>query len=160
MYSIYFVHIPTKRVKLIWRWCSIVTPDVSGMYFCAQMSPKLVTTGIERWEVGLIAQKNWVRGHLRRMCNSCVCVCTEVFQLLALHLPQSGDQMVEVSQLSVVLEDVSSKPAAVSFGRGVGSPVTPTHLTCSHRHTTTGHTFTLKMFCLSEIKDFMWQLKY
>ncbi|XP_003962243.1 WD repeat-containing protein 75 isoform X1 [Takifugu rubripes] len=43
---------------------------------------------------------------------------SEVFQLLALHLPQSGDQTVEASQLSVVLEDVSSNPAAVSLGRG------------------------------------------
>lgn len=98
------------------------------------------------------------------MCNSSVCVCTEVFQLLALHLPQSGDQMVEASQLSVVLEDVSSNPAAVSFSRGVGSSVILTHLTCFHRHTRTptGYTFTpaLMMFCLSEIKDLMWQLKY
>lgn len=99
-----------------------------------------------------------MRGHLQRMCNGSVCVCTEVFQLLALHLPQSGDQTVEASQLSVVLGDVSSNPAAVSFGRGVGSSLILTHLTCFHRHThTTGYTFTpaLKMVCLSEIKNFM-----
>lgn len=93
------------------------------------------------------------------MCNDSVCVCTEVFQLLALHLPQSGDQVVEASQLSVVLEDVSSNPAAVSFGRGVGSSVILAHLTRPHRHTrtTTGYTFTpaLKVVCLSEIKTFM-----
>uniref|UniRef100_H3DKH2 WD repeat domain 75 n=2 Tax=Tetraodon nigroviridis TaxID=99883 RepID=H3DKH2_TETNG len=43
---------------------------------------------------------------------------TEVFQLLAVHLPQSGDQMVEAQEISVVLEDVSSNPAAIGFGRG------------------------------------------
>ncbi|CAG11245.1 unnamed protein product, partial [Tetraodon nigroviridis] len=41
-----------------------------------------------------------------------------VFQLLAVHLPQSGDQMVEAQEISVVLEDVSSNPAAIGFGRG------------------------------------------
>lgn len=53
------------------------------------------------------------------MCNRSACVCTEVFQLLAVHLPQSGDQMVEAQEISVVLEDVSSNPAAICFGRGV-----------------------------------------
>lgn len=50
-----------------------------------------------------------------------LCASTEVFQLLAVHLPQSGDQMVDVQQISVVLEDVSSNPAAIFFGRGVRS---------------------------------------
>lgn len=53
------------------------------------------------------------------MCNRSVCVCTGVFQLLAVHLPQSGDQVVEAQEISVVLEDVGSNPAAVCFGRGV-----------------------------------------
>lgn len=42
-----------------------------------------------------------------------------MFQLLAVHLPQSGDQRVEAQEISVVLEDVSSNPAAICFGRGV-----------------------------------------
>lgn len=57
------------------------------------------------------------------MCNRSVCVCTEVFQLLAVHLPQSGDQTMEAQQISVVLEDVGSDPAAIFFGRGVSSPL-------------------------------------
>lgn len=55
-------------------------------------------------------------------CRGCVtglCVCTEVFQLLAVRLPQSGDQMVETQEISAVLEDVGSNPAAICFGRGV-----------------------------------------
>ncbi|CAJ1078696.1 WD repeat-containing protein 75 isoform X2 [Xyrichtys novacula] len=43
---------------------------------------------------------------------------TEMFQLVAVHLPQSGDQLVEVRELSAVLSDVSSNPAAIDFGRG------------------------------------------
>uniref|UniRef100_A0A673AS26 WD repeat domain 75 n=1 Tax=Sphaeramia orbicularis TaxID=375764 RepID=A0A673AS26_9TELE len=40
------------------------------------------------------------------------------FQLVAVHLPQSGDQLVEAREFSAVLSDVSSNPAATSFGRG------------------------------------------
>ncbi|XP_041663173.1 WD repeat-containing protein 75 isoform X2 [Cheilinus undulatus] len=43
---------------------------------------------------------------------------TELFQLVAVHLPQSGDQLVETRELSAVLSDVSSNPAAIDFGRG------------------------------------------
>ncbi|XP_059199436.1 WD repeat-containing protein 75 [Centropristis striata] len=43
---------------------------------------------------------------------------SELFQLVAVHLPQSGDQLVESRELSAVLSDVSSNPAAVGFGRG------------------------------------------
>ncbi|KAM6978639.1 WD repeat-containing protein 75 isoform 2-T2 [Tautogolabrus adspersus] len=43
---------------------------------------------------------------------------TESFQLVAVHLPQSGDQLVEARELSAVLSDVSSNPAAIDFGRG------------------------------------------
>nr|XP_046259940.1 WD repeat-containing protein 75 isoform X2 [Scatophagus argus] len=43
---------------------------------------------------------------------------SELFQLVAVHLPQSGDQLVEVRELSAVLSDVSSNPAAIFFGRG------------------------------------------
>uniref|UniRef100_A0A3Q3X3F3 C2H2-type domain-containing protein n=1 Tax=Mola mola TaxID=94237 RepID=A0A3Q3X3F3_MOLML len=42
----------------------------------------------------------------------------ESFQLVAVHLPQSGDQLVEARELSAVLSDVSSNPAAIVFGRG------------------------------------------
>lgn len=52
----------------------------------------------------------------------CVCVFAELFQLVALHLPQSGDQLVEAREFSAVLSDVSSNPAAIAFGRGVRSP--------------------------------------
>lgn len=50
----------------------------------------------------------------------CVCVClsSELFQLVAVHLPRSGDQEVEARELSAVLCDVSPSGAA-SFGRGV-----------------------------------------
>ncbi|KAM6954766.1 WD repeat-containing protein 75 [Lycodopsis pacificus] len=43
---------------------------------------------------------------------------SELFQLVALHLPQSGEQLVEAGELSAVLEDVSSNPRATVFGRG------------------------------------------
>lgn len=42
---------------------------------------------------------------------------TELFQLVAVHLPHSGDQQVEARELSAVLDDVSSSPAAIAFGR-------------------------------------------
>lgn len=57
-----------------------------------------------------------------------MCVFTELFQLVAVHLPQSGDQLVEAREFSAVLSDVSSNPAAIAFGRGVRSP-TPLSLT-------------------------------
>ncbi|KAL3056785.1 hypothetical protein OYC64_019297 [Pagothenia borchgrevinki] len=43
---------------------------------------------------------------------------SEVFQLVAVHLPQSGDQLVEALELSAVLSDVSSNPSAIGFGKG------------------------------------------
>lgn len=51
----------------------------------------------------------------------CVCVClsSELFQLVAVHLPRSGDQEVEARELSIVLCDVSPHPGAASFGREV-----------------------------------------
>ncbi|XP_047457745.1 WD repeat-containing protein 75 [Mugil cephalus] len=42
---------------------------------------------------------------------------SEFFQLVAVHLPQSGDQLVEARELSAVLSNVSSSPAAIAFGR-------------------------------------------
>ncbi|XP_005736878.1 WD repeat-containing protein 75 isoform X1 [Pundamilia nyererei] len=42
----------------------------------------------------------------------------ERFQLVAVHLPQSGDQMVEAQELSAVLSGVNPNPAAIAFGRG------------------------------------------
>lgn len=42
---------------------------------------------------------------------------SERFQLVAVHLPQSGEQLVEARELSAVLSDVSSNPGAISFGR-------------------------------------------
>ncbi|KAF3695152.1 WD repeat-containing protein 75 [Channa argus] len=42
----------------------------------------------------------------------------ESFQLVALQLPQSGEQLVEARELSAVLSDVSSNPVAIAFGRG------------------------------------------
>ncbi|XP_068184819.1 WD repeat-containing protein 75 [Antennarius striatus] len=42
---------------------------------------------------------------------------TELFQLVAVHLPQSGDQLVEAQDLSAVLGDISSNPANTAFGR-------------------------------------------
>uniref|UniRef100_A0A8C7SVB0 WD repeat domain 75 n=1 Tax=Oncorhynchus mykiss TaxID=8022 RepID=A0A8C7SVB0_ONCMY len=41
----------------------------------------------------------------------------ELFQLVAVHLPHSGDQEVEARELSAVLCDVSHHPGAASFGR-------------------------------------------
>uniref|UniRef100_A0AAX7VIX1 WD repeat-containing protein 75 second beta-propeller domain-containing protein n=1 Tax=Astatotilapia calliptera TaxID=8154 RepID=A0AAX7VIX1_ASTCA len=43
---------------------------------------------------------------------------TQRFQLVAVHLPQSGDQMVEAQELSAVLSGVNPNPAAIAFGRG------------------------------------------
>uniref|UniRef100_A0A669E9U1 WD repeat domain 75 n=1 Tax=Oreochromis niloticus TaxID=8128 RepID=A0A669E9U1_ORENI len=40
------------------------------------------------------------------------------FQLVAVHLPQSGDQLVEARELSAVLSGVNPNPAAIAFGRG------------------------------------------
>ncbi|KAM9365512.1 WD repeat-containing protein 75 [Pholidichthys leucotaenia] len=42
---------------------------------------------------------------------------SELFQLVAVHLPQSGDQLVEARELSALLSYVSSNPAAIAFGR-------------------------------------------
>ncbi|KAM4731404.1 WD repeat-containing protein 75 [Anableps anableps] len=42
---------------------------------------------------------------------------SDSLQLLAVHLPQCADQLVETSDLSAVLADVSPNPAAVAFGR-------------------------------------------
>uniref|UniRef100_A0A8C7YVG8 WD repeat domain 75 n=1 Tax=Oryzias sinensis TaxID=183150 RepID=A0A8C7YVG8_9TELE len=46
-----------------------------------------------------------------------VCACTELFQLVAVHLPQCGEQLVEAKELSAVLSNISSNPAASAFGR-------------------------------------------
>ncbi|XP_054643082.1 WD repeat-containing protein 75 [Dunckerocampus dactyliophorus] len=43
---------------------------------------------------------------------------TELFQLVAVHLPQSGDQMVESLDFSAVLADVTPNPQCIAFGRG------------------------------------------
>ncbi|XP_077473956.1 WD repeat-containing protein 75 [Stigmatopora argus] len=40
------------------------------------------------------------------------------FQLMALHLPQTGDQVVEGLSLSAVFQDVCSSPESIAFGRG------------------------------------------
>ncbi|XP_015257838.1 PREDICTED: WD repeat-containing protein 75 [Cyprinodon variegatus] len=42
---------------------------------------------------------------------------SDAFQLLAVRLPQRSDPLVDATDVSVVLEDVGSNPAAVSFGR-------------------------------------------
>ncbi|XP_017296280.1 WD repeat-containing protein 75 [Kryptolebias marmoratus] len=44
----------------------------------------------------------------------------EMFQLVAVRLPRCADQRVDVPDLSAVLSDVSSNPAAVAFGRAGG----------------------------------------
>ncbi|KAF7655813.1 hypothetical protein LDENG_00049450 [Lucifuga dentata] len=43
---------------------------------------------------------------------------SELFQLVAVHLPHSGDQQVEAQDFSGVLSDISPSPAATAFGRG------------------------------------------
>ncbi|KAM9851318.1 WD repeat-containing protein 75 [Aulostomus maculatus] len=43
---------------------------------------------------------------------------SELFQLVAVHLPQSGDQLMETRDVSAVLDDVSINPATIAFGRG------------------------------------------
>ncbi|XP_060944217.1 WD repeat-containing protein 75 [Limanda limanda] len=43
---------------------------------------------------------------------------SELFQLVAVQLPQSTEQLVEAREFSAVLPDVSSKPASIDFGRG------------------------------------------
>ncbi|KAM8857960.1 WD repeat-containing protein 75 [Synchiropus picturatus] len=42
----------------------------------------------------------------------------ELFQLVAVNIPQSTDQLVESLELSAVLEDVSTNPATIHFGQG------------------------------------------
>ncbi|KAM8855756.1 WD repeat-containing protein 75 [Spinachia spinachia] len=42
---------------------------------------------------------------------------SESFQLVAVRLPQSGDQLTKAQELSAVIGDVSSNPAAIVFGR-------------------------------------------
>ncbi|XP_056145617.1 WD repeat-containing protein 75 isoform X2 [Lampris incognitus] len=41
---------------------------------------------------------------------------SEVFQLVAVHLPRSGEQLVEAQELSAVISNVSPNPATISFG--------------------------------------------
>uniref|UniRef100_A0A3B5MM36 WD repeat domain 75 n=1 Tax=Xiphophorus couchianus TaxID=32473 RepID=A0A3B5MM36_9TELE len=48
-------------------------------------------------------------------------------QLLAVHLPQTAGQLVETSDLSAVLSDVSPNPATVAFGRAQGEYVASTN---------------------------------
>uniref|UniRef100_A0A8C6VS41 WD repeat domain 75 n=1 Tax=Nothobranchius furzeri TaxID=105023 RepID=A0A8C6VS41_NOTFU len=48
----------------------------------------------------------------------CVFVFAELFQLVAVNLPQTPDQLVEARDLSAVLSDVSSNPSTIAFGRG------------------------------------------
>uniref|UniRef100_A0A1A7X3U7 WD repeat domain 75 n=2 Tax=Iconisemion striatum TaxID=60296 RepID=A0A1A7X3U7_9TELE len=43
---------------------------------------------------------------------------TELFQLVAVNLPQTPDQLVEARDLSAVLSDVSPNPSTIAFGRG------------------------------------------
>ncbi|XP_028992599.1 WD repeat-containing protein 75 [Betta splendens] len=43
---------------------------------------------------------------------------SELFQLVAVHLPQSGEQLVEAREVSAVLSYVDSNPATISFGKG------------------------------------------
>uniref|UniRef100_A0A672FRF0 WD repeat-containing protein 75 second beta-propeller domain-containing protein n=1 Tax=Salarias fasciatus TaxID=181472 RepID=A0A672FRF0_SALFA len=93
----------------------------------------------------LEARRNSMRGHSMRKCNrGCVCVCVsaELFQLVAVQLPQSGDQLAEVRELSAVLDSVGSSPAATAFGRQVRSP--PVHLFSLKEDNKTGgkNTFT------------------
>uniref|UniRef100_A0A3Q2QJD5 WD repeat domain 75 n=1 Tax=Fundulus heteroclitus TaxID=8078 RepID=A0A3Q2QJD5_FUNHE len=42
---------------------------------------------------------------------------SDAFQLVAVHLPACADQLVETTELSAVLGDVSANPAAIAFGR-------------------------------------------
>ena len=44
-----------------------------------------------------------------------------MFQLVAINLPQSGEQVVDAKEMSAVLGDVSSDPAATAIGREVCS---------------------------------------
>lgn len=58
----------------------------------------------------------------QRFLEMICCRCSlgsDVFQLVAVRLPQSADQLLETKELSSVLGDVSSNPAAVAFGRAV-----------------------------------------
>uniref|UniRef100_A0A3B3Z852 WD repeat-containing protein 75 second beta-propeller domain-containing protein n=1 Tax=Periophthalmus magnuspinnatus TaxID=409849 RepID=A0A3B3Z852_9GOBI len=42
---------------------------------------------------------------------------SDAFQLVAVQLPQSSEQLVEAREISAVLPDVSANPGAISFGR-------------------------------------------
>uniref|UniRef100_A0A8C7SRQ6 WD repeat domain 75 n=1 Tax=Oncorhynchus mykiss TaxID=8022 RepID=A0A8C7SRQ6_ONCMY len=55
--------------------------------------------------------------HNPTMCTPLSCLFHILFQLVAVHLPHSGDQEVEARELSAVLCDVSHHPGAASFGR-------------------------------------------
>lgn len=46
-------------------------------------------------------------------------MCSECFQLVAVHLPKTVEQEVEVTELSVVFCDVSPNPSSTAFGREV-----------------------------------------
>ena len=46
----------------------------------------------------------------------------EMFQLVAINLPQSREQVVDAKDMSAVLSDVGSEPAAIAIGREVGAP--------------------------------------
>lgn len=46
-------------------------------------------------------------------------MCTECFQLVAVHLPKTLEQEVEVTELSVVFCDISPNPRSTAFGREV-----------------------------------------
>ncbi|KAM4608467.1 WD repeat-containing protein 75 isoform 2-T2 [Polymixia lowei] len=42
---------------------------------------------------------------------------TKLFQLVAVHLPHSGEQLVEAREMSAVITDVSPHPGTIAFGR-------------------------------------------
>uniref|UniRef100_A0A672FTV9 WD repeat-containing protein 75 second beta-propeller domain-containing protein n=1 Tax=Salarias fasciatus TaxID=181472 RepID=A0A672FTV9_SALFA len=76
------------------------------------------------------------------VCDTHPVCLTQLFQLVAVQLPQSGDQLAEVRELSAVLDSVGSSPAATAFGRQVRSP--PVHLFSLKEDNKTGgkNTFT------------------
>lgn len=94
---------------------------------------------VKSFSWGHVWCRNWVRGHWVRLCSRlvfdkvCLYVRAELFQLVAVHLPQSGDQLVEARELSAVLSNVSSNSAAIVFGRGVHTPLPLLSLT-HHLH--------------------------
>ncbi|XP_035771121.1 WD repeat-containing protein 75 [Neolamprologus brichardi] len=96
----------------------VITHDSRFLLCASGEAVKVFSTSTEECIHELRGHTELVTGVLLRPSNHLQARKQKRFQLVAAHLPQSGDQLVEVQELSAVLSGVSPNPAAIAFGRG------------------------------------------